>query len=119
MPQVLLAKATRYPLGSAIVHRSGSIIEVDAADLDQLREMGVVADPRHIEAPAPTPGDVEREPEEKPAPAAERSGDYPVLPKKTAPLSEWKEYARVNDIKLTGLTKKPEIVGFITKVVNA
>lgn len=119
MPQVLLAKATRYPLGSAIVHRSGSIIEVDAADLDQLREMGVVADPTHTEAPAPVAVEVEPVAEKTLEPDATSDGDYPPLPKKTAPLSEWKEYARVNDIKLTGLTKKPEIVGYITKVVNS
>lgn len=119
MPQVLLAKAVRYPFGTSVVNRSGETIDVADVDMDKLREMGAIADPRHIEAPAPTPVDVEREAEEKPAPAAERRGDYPILPKKTALLSEWKEYARVNDIKLTGLTKKPEIVGFITKVVNA
>ena len=34
MPQVLLAKAARYPIGSTIVHRTGETIEVDAADMD-------------------------------------------------------------------------------------
>lgn len=119
MPQVLLAKAARYPIGSTIVHRSGETIEVDAADMDKLREMGVVADPTPAEAPAPAAVEVESVAEGNLEPDATSGGDYPPLPKKTAPLSEWKEYARVNDIKLTGLTKKPEIVGYITKVVNA
>ena len=81
--------------------------------------MGVVADPTPAEPPSPAAVEVESVAEETLEPDATSGGGYPPLPKKTAPLSEWKDYARVNDIKLTGLTKKPEIVGFITKVVNA
>ena len=48
MKQVLLAKAVRYPFGSTVVHRSGETIEVEDADLDTLRDMGVLLSLIHI-----------------------------------------------------------------------
>lgn len=115
MQQVRLAKAIRYPLGSAVVHRSGEVIDVDDADLETLRDMGVIAS----EKPAtPTVEPVKKPaPEPVEEPSAPVSG-YPPLPAKTAPVAEWKEYARRNNIKLTGLTKRNEIMGFVTKTVN-
>ena len=114
MQQVRLAKAIRYPFGSAVVHRSDEVIDVDDADLETLRDMGVLADEKQatptvepVKKPAP-------EPVEEPAP----DSTYPPLPAKTAPVAEWKEYARRNKIKLTGLTKRNEIMGFVTKTVN-
>ena len=116
MKQVRLAKATRYPLGSAIVHRSGDVIDVEDDDVAKLRELGVLAD----EAKAPAELAAASEPAEKPEPVAEVEpvSGYPALPKKTAPVAEWKEYARRNKIKLTGLTKRNEIMGFVTKTVR-
>lgn len=110
MKQVRLAKAARYPLGSAIVHRSGDVIDVEDNDVAKLRELGVLADEAKVPAD-PAPG---VEPVEETEPAS----GYPELPKKTAPVAEWKEYARRNKIKLTGLTKRNEIMGFVTKTVR-
>lgn len=117
MKQVLLAKAARYPLGSTVVHRSGEVIEVEDKDFDTLVELGVVA-VEPAESPAPEPvEESETSPEPETALTVSESG-YPKLPKKTAPVAEWKEYARRNGIKLTGLTKRNEIMGFVTKTVN-
>lgn len=117
MKQVLLAKAVRYPFGSTVVHRSGETIEVEDADLDTLRDMGVLTD----EKPAAPTAPVEKpaaKPEPKQAETPAPASGYPPLPAKTAPVAEWKEYARRNNIKLTGLTKRNEIMGFVTKTVN-
>ena len=114
MKRVRLAKAARYPLGSTVVHRSGEVIEVEDKDFDALVELGVVATEPLSSKPV-------EEPEVSPVPEivseVQESG-YPALPKKTAPVAEWKEYARRNGIKLTGLTKRNEIMGFVTKTVN-
>ena len=117
MKQVRLAKAARYPLNSTVVHRSGEVIEVEDKDFDALVELGVV-----VTEPSEPP--VSETVEESEAPSAPETAltvpesGYPALPKKTAPVAEWKEYARRNGIKLTGLTKRNEIMGFVTKTVN-
>ena len=117
MKQVRLAKAARYPLNSTVVHRSGEVIDVEDKDFDALVELGVVA----TEPTEPLSSKPAEEPEVSPVPEivseVQESG-YPKLPKKTAPVAEWKEYARRNGIKLTGLTKRNEIMGFVTKTVN-
>lgn len=117
MKQVRLAKAARYPLGSTVVHRSGEVIEVEDKDFDALVTLGVVAT-------EPTDSSVTEAVEDSQAPAnlevpsAPPATGFPALPKKTAPVAEWKEYARRNGIKLTGLTKRNEVMGFVTKTVN-
>lgn len=115
MPKVTLAKAVRYPLGSSNVHRSGTILDVTEAEEKRLRELGVLAEaaaaPAKVEDKKPKPEPVAA------APAA--ASGYPPLPKKTEPVAAWKEYARTNNIKLTGLTKRNEIIGYLTKVVAA
>ena len=117
MKRVRLAKAARYPLGSTVVHRSGEVIEVEDKDFDALVELGVVAiEP--TESPAPEPVEESEAPSAPETVSAVPESDYPALPKKTAPVAEWKEYARRNGIKLTGLTKRNEIMGFVTKTVN-
>ncbi|WP_408920869.1 hypothetical protein [Corynebacterium marquesiae] len=117
MKQVRLAKAARYPLGSTVVHRSGEVIDVEDKDFDALVELGVVATEPTGPSDSETVEDSE-EPGEPEAPSAPSTTGYPALPKKTAPVAEWKEYARRNGIKLTGLTKRNEIMGFVTKTVN-
>lgn len=116
MKQVRLAKATRYPLGSAVVHRTGDVIDVEDDDVAKLRELGVLAD--EAKAPAEPAPVVEPAEETEPDTEAEPVSSYPELPKKTAPVAEWKEYARRNKIKLTGLTKRNEIMGFVIKTVR-
>ncbi|MGP5206432.1 hypothetical protein ACTXJY_00230 [Corynebacterium casei] len=92
--------------------------DIDADLLSRLWELGAVEDADS--KPAPTPSTAEVEPdipevkEEKPEP---KSSAYPSLPRKSAPVSEWEEYARKNEIKLTGLKSRNEKIGYITKVV--
>lgn len=116
MKQVRLAKAARYPFGSAIVHRSGDVIDVEDNDVAKLRELGVLVE--ETKAPAEPAANVEPVEEPEPVAEVEPVSGYPALPKKTAPVAEWKEYARRNKIKLTGLTKRNEIMGFVTKTVR-
>lgn len=116
MKQVRLAKAARYPIGSAIVHRTGDVIDVEDDDVAKLRELGVLAD--EANEPAESAQVVRPGTEAEPDTESEPVSGYPALPKKTAPVAEWKEYARRNKIRLTGLTKRNEIMGFVTKTVN-
>lgn len=117
MKQVRLAKATRYPLNSTVVHRSGEVIDVEDKDFDALVELGVVAT-EPSEPPVSETVEESAEPPVEETVSVVPESDYPALPKKTAPVAEWKEYARRNGIKLTGLTKRNEIMGFVTKTVN-
>lgn len=128
MVQVRLVKAVRYPFDTTVVHRSGEVLDVEDKDVDRLREMGVLAEETETvpeeatsapeEATAPEDEDVDVDVEDAGSPAPERAAGYPALPDATAPVAEWKEYARVNDIKLTGLTKRAEIIGFVTKATE-
>lgn len=118
MPQIVLKKAAFYPLDSRLVHPSGTVLEVTEDEAEVLRERGVVADDEVVEE-EPEPVVEETEPEPVEEPEAATSGGYPPLPKRTEPVARWKEYARTNGIKLTGLTRRNEIMGYIIKVVNA
>ncbi|OFK66581.1 hypothetical protein HMPREF2806_09525 [Corynebacterium sp. HMSC076G08] len=118
MPQIVLKKAAFYPLDSRVVHPSGTVLEVTEDEAAVLRERGVVADEVVEEKPEPEPVE-EPEPEPVEEPEATPTGGYPPLPKRTEPVARWKEYARTNGIKLTGLTRRNEIMGYIIKVVNA
>ena len=113
MPEVTLGKATYYPLGSHIVHPSGTVLEVSEVDEKKLRDLGVVAE--EVKVPVQV---VPESVPEKPEGVVKRGNGFPELPHKTAPVGEWKEYARQNGIKLAGLTKRNEIMGFVTKTVN-
>lgn len=116
MPKVVLAKAVRFPFDSSSVHRSGTTLEVSDAEEKRLRELGVLVE----EVAAPVADEPAPKPAKPKKPVAKATAaSYPTIPDPTAPVAEWKEYARVNDIKLTGLSKKNEIVGYVTKVVNA
>ena len=118
MPQIVLKKAAFYPLDSRVVHPSGTVLEVTEEEAEVLRERGVVADDEVVEE-KPEPVAEEPEPEPVEEPEATPAGGYPPLPKRTEPVARWKEYARTNGIKLTGLTRRNEIMGYIIKVVNA
>lgn len=119
MPKVTLLKAARFPLGSRQVHPSGTVLDVSDADAKALLERSLIAEESEPEpAPEPEAGKPEPEPEKEPEPG-QVSTAYGPLPAKTAPVAIWKEYARSNGIKLTGLTKRNEIMGFITKTVQA
>lgn len=117
MPKITLAKAARYPFDSRVIHPSGTVLEVSEADMESFRSRGLVAKATQASEPA-SEIKVERtlEPQESKAPSS--TSRYPELPKKSAPVAEWKEYARLNEIKLTGLTKRNEIIGHITKIID-
>lgn len=117
MVKVVLRQPVRYPFGFDNVYRMGAVLDVSEDDAGRLREMGVVADDA-LTSPAPvvpTPtadGDAGEEP-------AEATGKkYPPLPKKTAGVNAWREYARDNEIDVRGLSEKSELMGHIIKVVT-
>lgn len=107
------------------MHLPGSVVDsgdFDDAFFDKLIGLGIVEDSSAIASDAddePEDGDNSEsvdavdEPVEKP-----KSSGYPKLPRKAAPVAEWEEYARRNEIKLTGLKTRNAKIGYITKVVS-
>lgn len=122
MPQVILVKAAKYPPGSSVVHRSGTVLDVTEEEAEALLARGQinaeVSSPGHLDDETDDDSSGEEEQPLVEGAVASGVGSMP-LPKKAAPVSEWKEYARVNGIKLTGLTKRNEIIGFILKVAES
>lgn len=117
MPQIVLKQAAFYPAG--VIHPSGTVLDVTDDEAADFRARGLVAESGETETQAvesEEPTEVAEVASEDEEPVA---GDYPPLPKKTAPVAEWKEYARRNAISLTGVTKRNEIIGYLTKVVNS
>lgn len=116
MREVVLTKSVRLAADRPIA-RAGQMVSVDDATYTRLEQLGVIApgdvvEPESDDHEQETTGeDQELEPE-VPAPRV-------PLPEKTAPVAEWREYARLNGIKLTGLTKRNEIIGFVTKAAGA
>lgn len=132
MLDVVLTKAVVWPVKSRSVHRSGTVLTVTAEEADELLARGVIEEIPSESAPGQEDAEevkidseaVEEEDDEADDDEADihspdaSSGEYGPLPAETEPASVWKEYARAHDISLTGLTKKPEIIGFVTKVVE-
>lgn len=120
MREVVLTKSVRLAAGRPM-SLAGQTVSVDDATYARLEQLGAIAsDAPAEEAPSVEPTVEDQEPE-APAPAEPTSKPTArvPLPEKTAPLAEWREYARLNGISLTGLTKKNEIIGFVTKAANA
>lgn len=121
MPEVRIVKPFR-PSSSEPMRMPGDMVEVDESMLANLLRLGIVEDPdaaAEVKEPAPAEEDPETAPEMEETPMESSSGGYPAPPEKTAPVAEFKEYARRNEIKLTGLTKRNEIVGYIYKVAGS
>jgi len=116
MAKVVLNQPVRYPFGFDNVHKMGAVLDVSEEDESKLREMGAVEDetPEPVETQADTPDPVDEPPEEAPEPAPK----YGPLPKKTAGVNVWKEYARDNGIDIRGLSEKAEIMGHLMKVAS-
>lgn len=108
------------------MHLPGSVVDsgdFDDAFFDKLIGLGIVEDSSAIVS-----GDTDDEPEDDDSsesvdavdePVEEpKSSGYPKLPRKAAPVAEWEEYARRNEIKLTGLKTRNAKIGYITKVVS-
>lgn len=118
MVKVVLRQPVRYPFGFDNVCRMGTVLDVSEEDAELLREMGVVADDALTspapKVPAPVVG---RGESDGPAEQARGKG-YPTLPRKTAGVNAWREYARDNEIDVRGLSEKSELMGHVIKVVN-
>lgn len=127
MPKVVLLGASPWPLPRGLMRPTGTKLDVSDAEAQVLFERGLIDIEQELEGNAGSVGDSEiqespegaKEAEESPEPAAQYGKKYPALPKKTAGMNVWKEYARVNGIDLRGLTEKPEIMGHVAKVVGS
>ena len=102
MPKVTLA--CHWNPGNA-VHRPGDVVDVDDATAQWLQRAGAVAAPqakRRKVAPEPSGSKPEAEA------AAENPDDAPVVkrPARTAPLEEWRKYAKSQGYDTKGLTKQ-------------
>lgn len=117
MAKVTLIGATPWPPPHGLMRHSGTVLDVSEDDAERLREMGVVADdaPASSAPAAPEPA-VDEDTDDEPAEATGKK--YPPLPKKTAGVNAWREYARDNDIDVRGLSEKSELMGHIIKVVT-
>lgn len=133
--KVVLLKASPWPLPRGLMRPTGTVLEVTESEAAVLRERGLIADeeqeePAEVGELSEDAGDPnehadEGEPEaqdspEPPAPAPASAGGkkYPALPKKSASVNVWREYARSNDIDIRGLSDAAEIKGHIMKVVG-
>lgn len=118
MVKVVLARPVRYPFGFDNVYKMGTVLDVSEDDAERLREMGVVADDA-LTSPAPVVPAPAVEGGTEDEPAEQATGKkYPPLPKKTAGVNAWREYARDNEIDVRGLSEKSELMGHIIKVVT-
>lgn len=124
LKKITLIKAAQVPLGGPI-RPPGFTTEVDEDTFTVLLDRGVLA-----EEPAPTVGpDLVGSPEvetdvltnvgETPTVEKPMGKKYPPLPKKTAGLNVWREYARDNEIDVRGLPEKSELMGHVIKVVTS
>lgn len=131
--KVVLLKASPWPLPRGLMRPTGTVLEVTESEAAVLRERGLIADeeqeePAEVGELSEDAGDPnehadEGEPEaqdspEPPAPAPAGGKEYPALPKKSASVNVWREYARSNDIDIRGLSDAAEIKGHIMKVVG-
>lgn len=121
MPEVRIVKPFRVSSAEPM-RMPGEIVDVDEAMLVNLVRLGIVEDPESLgenaEPLAPAVGEPDDGADlvvDEPAVKSQ----YPRLPEKTAPVAEWREYARINEISLTGVSKRNEIIGYVTRVVTA
>lgn len=120
MVKVILRQPVRYPFGFDNVYKLGTVLEVSEEDAERLREMGVVEE----DDPTPDTSGAEtsaEDPDVEDAPAVEKptGKKYSPLPKKTAGVNVWREYARDNEIDVRGLSEKSELMGHVIKVVTS
>ena len=127
MPKIVLAGATPWPRPNGLMHRFGDVLDVSDEQAGELRDLGLVLEDSKSgsgkgEAESATvdnTGDTESsEPDRPVEPAAGTGKKYPALPKKSASVNVWREYARSNDIDIRGLSDAAEIKGHIMKVVG-
>lgn len=120
MVKVILSRPVRYPFGFDSVKRMGSVLEVSEDDAHKLADMGALRDhTAKVEAVPATGDDDDSQVASGPVEEVAVGKRFPELPKKTQGVNAWKEYARLNEIDIRGLSEKPEIMGQVMKVVNA
>ena len=127
MPKIILAGATPWPRPNGLMHRFGDVLDVSDEQAGELRDLGLVLEDSKSgsgksEAESATVDDTadteSSEPDRPVEPAADTGKKYPALPKKSASVNVWREYARSNDIDIRGLSDAAEIKGHIMKVVG-
>lgn len=127
MPKIVLAGATPWPRPNGLMHRFGDVLDVSDEQAGELRDLGLVLEDSKSgsgksEAESATvdnTADTESsEPDGPVEPAVNTGKKYPALPKKSASVNVWREYARSNDIDIRGLSDAAEIKGHIMKVVG-
>ena len=127
MPKIVLAGATPWPRPNGLMRRFGDVLDVSDEQAGELRDLGLVLEDSKSgsgksEAESATvdnTADTESsEPDRPVEPAAGTGKKYPALPKKSASVNVWREYARSNDIDIRGLSDAAEIKGHIMKVVG-
>lgn len=129
--KVVLLKASPWPLPRGLMRPTGTVLEVSESEAGELREHGLIVteeqedpaddselaeDINEADEPDDVDSDAPASPDETSAPAGGKK--YPALPKKSASVNVWREYARSNDIDIRGLSDAAEIKGHIMKVVG-
>lgn len=125
MREVRALKAFRAGKGAQLILQ-GQTVNVDDQFAELLISRGVVttvdagsdvldSDDEDVEAEQDEDDEPSTDDEE---PEVVQAAGYPKLPAKSAPLGEWEEYARQNDISLTGLRNRNEKMAFIRKVAT-
>ena len=116
MEKIILAKPTPWPLGYGLMRPTGTVLDVLGSEADELRARGLVAEPAPVADPVVPVGEATGLADEVPSKPRPSGKMFGPLPKKTASVNVWREYARENEIDVRGLSEKSELIGHITKV---
>lgn len=136
MPKVVLVRPGPWPIPHGLMRPTGTVLVVSDDEVQELVEAGMivavekVVDQSNDDGAQDDDGDdddlavekVVNQPDDDGArdDAPAKSGKvYPELPKKTQGVNAWKEYARLNEIDIRGISEKAEIMGHVMKVVNS
>lgn len=116
MREVRALKAFRAGKGAQLILQ-GQTVNVDDQFADMLISRGIAT---AVDTDPDVLGSDDEDDEQSTdgdEPDVDQKSDFAKLPAKSAPLGEWEEYARQNDISLTGLRNRNEKVAFIRKTV--
>lgn len=116
MREVRALKAFRAGKGAQLILQ-GQTVNVDDQFADMLISRGIAT---AVDADIGALGSDDEDDEQSTdgdESDVDQKSDFAKLPAKSAPLGEWEEYARQNDISLTGLRNRNEKVAFIRKTV--
>lgn len=125
--KVVFKVAMPWPPPNGLMRPSGSAVEVtDDEIIIELRERDLIeyedqdspAEPDDVDDGDADSSDEDDEQDAPAEPASSTGKKYPELPKKSAGINHWREYARTNEIDIRGLSEAAEIKGHIMKVVG-